>query len=459
MLNHVPFWDETHAFYISRLKLSEIFYLTKIEGHPILWYLILKPFSALNLYPWSMKIINWLFCIGAVVILWKKAPFSPILKTLITFSTPFVYFFAPIARCYSVGILLLFLICAFYKKRFCHPYLFASLIAISANTSIMVAIGAFYIGLIFLFDLFLKLKNKSYSKKKFYGVLGIFAACTLFLLLQFVGYRTPTLGDNEAFIARFINFVILPYSDVFLPFILHIFSSIAFYYFIFKSYKTSKRALFFALSTIITLTYIFYGMYSGSHWNHYFYFIYFIIFLWIFKKQMLTNKFSYFIVYAIFILFLTPKAVFESGKMEIIYASKVNRVTKEIIENPKLKNSKLYTIEWWSDVAPGALIYLAKNNINIYDIHNRNRLSFDSIKNIFALREEIIDLDEFIKNMDKNSYILDMGSTFKQKFSNLLVIPKENGDFILKTSKKTYILKEIENVKNIGLIIYKIIEN
>ena len=45
MLNRTPFWDETHAFEIARLKLSEIFYLTRIEGHGALWYLILKPFS------------------------------------------------------------------------------------------------------------------------------------------------------------------------------------------------------------------------------------------------------------------------------------------------------------------------------------------------------------------------------------------------------------------------------
>ena len=48
-LNHTPFWDETHAFEIARLKLSQIFYLTRIEGHPILWYLILKPFSTIYL--------------------------------------------------------------------------------------------------------------------------------------------------------------------------------------------------------------------------------------------------------------------------------------------------------------------------------------------------------------------------------------------------------------------------
>ena len=55
--SRVPFWDETHAFDISCLKLSEIFQMTRIEGHTILWYLIVKPFANLNWYPYQIYII------------------------------------------------------------------------------------------------------------------------------------------------------------------------------------------------------------------------------------------------------------------------------------------------------------------------------------------------------------------------------------------------------------------
>ena len=57
----MPFYDETHALIISQMSLGEIFQLSRIEGHPVLWYLILKPFSSLNLYPYSLAIINWIF--------------------------------------------------------------------------------------------------------------------------------------------------------------------------------------------------------------------------------------------------------------------------------------------------------------------------------------------------------------------------------------------------------------
>ena len=63
----VPFWDETHAFDIACLKISEIFQLAKVEGHTVFWYLILKPFTNFQLYPYSMIFINWFFCVFALV--------------------------------------------------------------------------------------------------------------------------------------------------------------------------------------------------------------------------------------------------------------------------------------------------------------------------------------------------------------------------------------------------------
>ena len=71
-----PFCDETHAYDIACLSFGEIFQITRIEGHTFLWYYILKPFCALNLFPYSMIFVNWAFCMGALYVLWKKAPFS-----------------------------------------------------------------------------------------------------------------------------------------------------------------------------------------------------------------------------------------------------------------------------------------------------------------------------------------------------------------------------------------------
>ena len=303
-LSHTPFWDETHAFEIARLKLSQIFYLTRIEGHPILWYLILKPFSSLKLYPYSMWIINWLFSVGAIYVLWKKAPFSPLIKTFITFSVPIVWIYTPIARCYTIGILLLFLICANYEKRFEKPILYSFLIVLASNTSILATIGSFYLGLIYFFEIIAKTIKSSFSKKNFLLVFLIFLLCSFLFLVQFASTRQPDLLFAEQFFRSVMNFTLLPVNIKIFPAILRIFGMITIYYFIFLGFKNDKKGLFFISATYLTLTYLFLNIYSGSQWNHCFYFIYFIIFMWIFGKNFLTNKFSKFLFFIILFLFM-----------------------------------------------------------------------------------------------------------------------------------------------------------
>ena len=90
-LNHVPFFDEINAWNIAAyLKPSEIFEITRHEGHLFIWYFLLMPFAKNNIgFPVAMQLINWFFVIGSIIILWWKAPFNNFAKLLITFSMPF----------------------------------------------------------------------------------------------------------------------------------------------------------------------------------------------------------------------------------------------------------------------------------------------------------------------------------------------------------------------------------
>ena len=454
ILLHVPYWDETHAFYISRLKLDEIFALTRIEGHTMLWYLILKPFNSLNLYPYSMSVINWLFCLGAMSVLWKKAPFGVYSKTFITFSVPFLYYFSPIARCYSVGILFLFLICSLWEDRFKKPYLFSSLIILAANTSLLLMISSFFIGLIYLFEIFKRL-----NKKQVLIIFAIFLFGAILILAQFIGVKTELKTTYGYIVWQMMRrFLIFPLGNNPLAFLFHLVCCIGFYYYFFLAFKKSKKAFFFMLFLFLSLTFLFLKVYSGSYWNHYFYYVYFLVVFWIFNKELLSNKFSKILFNLILFFAMFPLAILETNKMEITHTSKAKAVAEQIINNEDYKKAKLYTLEWWSELAPGALVYLAKENIHIYDLHNRNRISFQSIKDIFKMEHEIIDFDEFYINMDKNSYLLTKGSLFKQKFKNLAVITDKNGDYIFQTINKKYLLKLIEENKQTGMNVYKVSE-
>ena len=181
-----PFFDEAHAWMVSKsFGFFELLKAEKYEGHLFIWHWILKPFSTNNLfYPYSMYIINWIFCIIALIIFWNKAPFNLVEKTLITFSYPFFWYFSIVARCYSIGILFLFLILSFWRERLKRPYLISTLLILLANTSAMALIGAFVLGLIFLFDL---IKEKD-NKKIFYSLLILSAgAIVVFCQLSVIG--------------------------------------------------------------------------------------------------------------------------------------------------------------------------------------------------------------------------------------------------------------------------------
>lgn len=454
ILFHVPYWDETHAFIISRLKIGEIFALTRVEGHTMFWYLILKPFSSLNLYPYSMSIINWIFCVSAIWVLWKKSPFSVISKTFITFSVPFLFYYGPIARCYSVGILILFLICSLWCERFQKPILFSSLIVLAANTSVLVMIGSFFIGLIYIFEIFKKLEKKQTA-----AVFLIFLLGVALILVQFLGVEAGLKAQYGYIIWQMLRrILIFPLGNNPLAFLLHLACFVGFYYYFYLAFKKSKKAFFFMASIFTLLTFLFLKVYSGSYWNHYFYYVYFIVVFWVFNKELLSNKFSKLLFNVILFLCMFPLAILETNKMETTHTSNSKNVALQILNNNEYKNAKLYTLEWWSELAPGALAYLAKEKVYIYDLHNRKRTSFESVKDIFKMEHEIIDFDEFYKNMDKNSYLLTKGSLFNQKFKYLLSYMADNGDYVFETLKHKYLLKSIEENKQTGMNVYKISE-
>ena len=160
VFHHSPWYDEAHAWLIAQeLNLIEIIKLMKIEGHTFIWYLCLMPFAKTNfMYPYSMLLLNWLFCFIAILILWLKAPFNNLVKFLISFSFPFFAMYPVVARCYSLGIMFLFALAAMEKVKLNHPNWYALLLILCANTSVMAAVGATVFGGMFLYEM---IKNKT----------------------------------------------------------------------------------------------------------------------------------------------------------------------------------------------------------------------------------------------------------------------------------------------------------
>lgn len=135
---HEMWRDETQVWCIVRdMNLSEIFQTTRIEGHPMMWYLLVLPFAKLGFPVESMQIISVAFVFFSLVFLLYKSPFDILQKVLISFSAGMVYFLPVIARNYALIPLFLFLLAHFYNQRKEKPYVFALLLILLSQTHIL----------------------------------------------------------------------------------------------------------------------------------------------------------------------------------------------------------------------------------------------------------------------------------------------------------------------------------
>jgi len=276
---HQPWHDEANAWELARnFHFGYVLESLKYEGHFFVWYVLLLPFAKLNLfYPYSMLLINWVFCFGAVYLLWKFFPFSNTVKFLITFSFPFFACYPIIARCYSVGIFLLFVLTAMYKDRLRHPIIYSILIFLCANTSLMALIGAFLFGCFLIFDLI---------KEKHFGDLKIclgFAVLSVFTFIIQVAKVDLSNIPASKLVGYGLNDILNTFA-LFNP----VFNAILLLVFIFGFglilFK-QKRVFGFLFTIYLFLLYFFNFWYSGDFWHHYFFFIYLICACWIFTDS------------------------------------------------------------------------------------------------------------------------------------------------------------------------------
>ena len=176
---HEPWRDEGQAWLISRdLSFLDIFLQTGVEGHPFLFFFILKPFTFLPYYP-TLNIINAIFVIIAVYILiFKNVNYNWIIKLSILFSTMILYEYPIIARNYGLSFLLYMYILYLYKYRYVKTTRYIITIGLLMNTTVIgISIG-FIESFCFLYKIFSK-KNNIFIKKKFKDIIILY----LFLLL------------------------------------------------------------------------------------------------------------------------------------------------------------------------------------------------------------------------------------------------------------------------------------
>lgn len=410
---HQPWSDEANAWELVRnFHFGSIMDTIKYEGHFFVWYLILLPFAKLNFaYPYSMLLINWLFGFFTILTLWKYAPFNNFIKVAITFSFPFFAYYPIVARCYMVGILLLFILCAMYKNKLKYPIIFSILVFLCANTSLMACIGALFFGVILLFDLF---KQKQYFDLKICSTIGFLCIITLLIQILNVQYAgvpsTKITGiTKEIFLNPFVYF-----TPIVNAILLTIFT-LGFGINLFKD----KLVFNFLAITFGFLILFFQFCYCGDFWHWYFLYVYLICGCWIgFNREALTEKMkksTTVLLCIISVLFI----------FDFKYEPRVFVSNSKILANFVKENKQAHFI-YFDNVLNSTFPYLHDDNYFISYFQDKNRakqtLEFEKVKSYIHLDKINYSIwancDEIkeIKDKNENKITFSLEKNFQNRY-------------------------------------------
>ena len=128
----------------------------KNEGHPLVWYLILRFGYQLLPSPVILKVASIAIAFFAVFLFYRSAPFASWLKLLFLFSFLPLYEYSVMARNYGISMLLFFLIASVFPKRKEQIFILAILLVILAHTNIHSAILASFVAVFWLHEVFLQ---------------------------------------------------------------------------------------------------------------------------------------------------------------------------------------------------------------------------------------------------------------------------------------------------------------
>ena len=380
VVHHETWYDEAQAWLIAQdLSFFEMLKYLRHEGHMFLWYAMLMPFAKMGMpFPYPIQVLNLLMIWGAVFVLWKKAPFNPFIKILITFSTPIAYQYAVVARSYAIGVLFLFLLAAFFKKKLEHPYLYAVLIFFCANNNAMTLFGAGAFGLLFFWD-YITTQKEFYKSKEFYILCAIALFCVFMIGFQLIGANkqseylelTRIVSNKNSFLLGSISFALMPqYMQIKIPII------VAYLILTVLTFKYEKKSFFFFVFSSLSLYLLHYNFYLGHLWHYYFFYIYLIVALWLYKENVKQKSPFYPFLIGLFLVMsyfhVNYNIWWYNNDIDQNYSG-CKEIAQIINENDEVKKGNIIL---FFELSHGIVPYLRNYGITAYDDYSRKVVSF-----------------------------------------------------------------------------------
>lgn len=152
---HEVWRDEVRAFSVATDMPSwgSLFSQLRYEGHPLLWYALLRLGFALTHSNLVLPFTAAIVAIGAVYLILRYAPFPLWLRFLAVFGAFLGYEHSVSARNYGIGVLLMIASCLAFRSRRENPVLLGICLFLLANTSIHAVMATLVILIYWAFDL------------------------------------------------------------------------------------------------------------------------------------------------------------------------------------------------------------------------------------------------------------------------------------------------------------------
>ena len=156
-INYHEFWrDEVRALTIALEPESifGIFSALKNEGHPVVWYILLRFCHAIVNSPLALPIVSTGVAFAGVFVFFQFAPFSNWQKILFIFGLFPIYQYSVMPRNYGLAMPLVFLFAHFYRTRQENPLVLSVLLFVLANTSVHASLIAAVLSLVWVVEYF-----------------------------------------------------------------------------------------------------------------------------------------------------------------------------------------------------------------------------------------------------------------------------------------------------------------
>jgi len=182
-LYHHEMWrDELQAWNIvlDSVSIPDLFYKIRYEGHPVLWFLVLWPFSSVSHSPHTIQIVHFLLSAIVAFLVIFRSPLRFYQKIAVLFSYFIFFEYSLISRNYMIGIALLLSIAVLWKDYRRHVSSICILIFLLFQSNAFMALIAASVLLMLMLELYQQ--RVLFRPKNLFAVVLASAGGLLFLV-------------------------------------------------------------------------------------------------------------------------------------------------------------------------------------------------------------------------------------------------------------------------------------